>query len=352
MPTAPHDASSDSPVKRDADGTLAMTVVIGTQDRSADLAIALDSLANQTCDPRRFEILVVDNGSRDGTRDLVAARQATMPNLRYVTEPVPGLSNARNRGIADARAEIVGFFDDDGEAEPDWATIVLDTFASSPDIDAVGGRIHARWPGGDTPDWMSSAIAGHYAICDYGPERRDISFPEYPFGPNMAIRRGRLQAIGGFRSELGPLGGNIRSCGETDLFYRLEQRPLRVVYEPRAVVHHRIPKSRATRAWLLKRAYRFGRSTSAMQFLNGGYGRLGWLKHLVAGSAQVGLAALATTVAVISRKSPAVVVSRASFVTYKAGFLRGALSNLFSPSDGGSEPLPADATGARQGGGL
>ena len=351
MPKVTDDTSSDAPVKRDADGTLVMSLVIGTQDRAADLAIALDSLAKQTCDPRRFEIVVVDNGSRDGTRDLVAARQATMPNLRYVTEPVRGLSNARNRGIAEARAEIVGFFDDDGEAEPDWAQIILDTFASSPDIDAVGGRIDARWPGA-APVWVSRAIEGHYAVCNYGPARRDITFPEYPFGPNMAIRRSRLQAIGGFRSELGPLGSNVRSCGETDLFYRLQQRPLRVVYEPTAVVHHRIPQSRATRAWLLKRAYRFGRSTSAMQYLNGERRRLHWLQNVVRSSADAAGCAVAAAVAVVRRSHPAVVLSRASYLTYKAGFLRGALSHVFTQGESGRRPMSADATGARQGGSL
>jgi glucosyl-dolichyl phosphate glucuronosyltransferase len=334
----------------DPEGRLEMSIVIGTFDRCDTLSLALESLAKQTCDPRRFEIIVVDNGSTDGTRDLVAARQSTMRNLRYVVEPAIGLSNARNRGIAEARAGVVGFFDDDGEAEPDWAETVLRMFAEDPELDAMGGRIHPRWAG-EQPVWFSRAVEGHYAVCDYGPTRHEIAFPQYPFGPNMAIRRARLLAIGGFRGELGPTGGNIKSCGETDLFYRLHQRPLRVVYEPSAVVHHRIPNSRATRKWLLKRAYRFGHSTSAMQYLNGRHRRLWWVRHAATSVFQVAMAGVATATAAITRSPESVVVSRASFLTYQLGFLRGALTNVLTASEAGKSAVRRDAAaGASEGG--
>lgn len=73
-----------------------VSVAVCTRNRSRALARCLDSLAAQRFDSARTEILVVDNGSTDGTAAVVAGRQARLPRLRSLSEPVPGLSRARN----------------------------------------------------------------------------------------------------------------------------------------------------------------------------------------------------------------------------------------------------------------
>jgi glycosyltransferase involved in cell wall biosynthesis len=322
MPTTEHDAHDR------ARATMAMSIVIGTLNRCELLERSLRSLMAQRCPADRFEILVVDNGSTDGTLDLLEALSREATNLRVVKEPKRGLSNARNRGIAEARADLIGFFDDDAVAEPDWVDVLLRVFETEPEAGAAGGRIFVLWPG-PRPDWMPVSIEGYYGRCDYGSERKYLRYPEYPFGSNMVIRRERLLAINGFNTQLGPTGGNLMAGGEQDLFYRLYQTPIRVVYDPAAVVHHWAPPERVTKKWCLRRAFRHGMSNATMTFSNGETGFGVWSGKLAFASGQTVVGAVSTAVAWVSRAAPSVVVSRGANTCYWAGIARAATSNAF-----------------------
>jgi glucosyl-dolichyl phosphate glucuronosyltransferase len=304
-----------------------MSVVIGTLNRSDMLEPSLRSLLAQTIDPGLIEIVVVDNGSTDRTLNLVSELMAVAPHMRLVHEPKRGLSNARNRGIAEARAPLVAFFDDDGIAEPDWAERILKVFEDEPETGAVGGRIHVRWPAG-RPSWMPASLAGYYGHFDCGETRREIALPTYPFGPNMVIRRDRLQQIGGFRSELGPTGKNLMACGETDLFQRLHQVPLKVIYEPAAVVYHVVPPERATKKWSLVRAFRHGICSATMQYLNGDKRRRTWARRACLAGGRSLTSAASTTLGYLGRTSESTVMSRAGYVMYWTGFARASLNLL------------------------
>jgi len=111
-----------------------ITVVVCTRDRAPSLARCLASLAR--LDPPAAEVLVVDNAPRDGsTREAVAATP-----FRYVREERPGLDNARNRGIAEARGDIIAFTDDDVEVDPRWIGALATAF-QDPGIAGVTGRV-------------------------------------------------------------------------------------------------------------------------------------------------------------------------------------------------------------------
>ena len=309
---------------------LRMSIVIGTLNRCEMLTRSLNSIERQTCDPRWLEIIVVDNGSTDRTSAIVAEFATRMANLRYVLESTKGLSTARNRGIAEARAELVAFMDDDGEAEPNWAETVLRVFMEEPNTDAVGGPVLVRWPNEQNrrPDWMSDSLLGYYGGCYYGPVRRPLSFPEYPFGPNMVIRRDRLNQIHGFDSRLGPTGENLMVGGETDMFYRLHQLSPKVIYEPSAIVHHWTTTRRMTRTWCLKRAFTHGISIARMQFSNDNRARAHWLRRAVLGVWRMAISAFSTSVGWITRAKPAIVMSRCATTVYWTGNVRGAVANL------------------------
>ena len=96
------------------------SVVVPTLNRADSLRSAIESLLSQdTSLP--YEIIVVDNDSSDRTRDVVESfMKKAHGRLRYVFEGVPGLSVARNAGIAAANGEVVAFIDDDAMASPDW----------------------------------------------------------------------------------------------------------------------------------------------------------------------------------------------------------------------------------------
>jgi glycosyltransferase involved in cell wall biosynthesis len=308
-----------------------MSIVIGTLNRSDMLERSIETLLRQTVAADRLEIIVVDNGSTDNTREIVHRLMLKSPTLRYVEEPQKGLSNARNRGIQEARAPLVAFADDDAEAEPDWAEIILRVFESDSDVGAAGGKIFVRWPNDANvkPEWMPSSLEGYYGRCDYGNTRRVLSYPEYPFGANMVIRRDLLLKIGGFNAQLGPTGQNMMAGGETDMFFRLYQLKPKVVYEPTAIVHHWAPPDRVNRAWVKRRAFRHGIASAIMTYSNNSdRRRTRSALQFMRASTQLGIALVSTAIGALGRVSPSVVMSRRAMASYWAGMVRGSASNL------------------------
>ena len=99
-----------------------LTIVIATYNRAPYLLRTLKSLTNQTLDPERFEILVVNNNSTDDTKEVFARFATLYPtlSLRMVDELQQGISYVRNRGIAEAAGEYIVFLDDDEEANPEF----------------------------------------------------------------------------------------------------------------------------------------------------------------------------------------------------------------------------------------
>ena len=211
-----------------------MSIVVGTLNRGEVLGRSLDSLLAQDFPKDRYEIIVVDNGCTDGTEALVRARMATADNLRYVKEPKLGLSNARNKGIAESRFELVGFFDDDATAQARLAHAAHHYFCqrSRSPVPPAGPSSSAGPPRARTGCRRPAKATSATAITVRSAS--SSSFPSIPYGSNMVIRKEHLLAINGFSDKVGPKGGNMMSAGEQDLFSRLYKIPIRVMYEPAA----------------------------------------------------------------------------------------------------------------------
>jgi len=132
-----------------------VSVIVPTFNRAASLDALLADLKAQSGDPR-FEVLVADNGSADGTRAVVERHASDDHRVRYLFEPTPGASSARNAGIAAARAPILAFIDDDVRPRPDWVCAIVRAFAAHPEVDCIGGRVEPRWPT-PPPRWLTPA---------------------------------------------------------------------------------------------------------------------------------------------------------------------------------------------------
>src|SRR5437899_184406 len=104
-----------------------LTIAICTFNRADLLPRSLDSVRNQMRTSADLEIMIVDNGSTDHTRDMVAEVQAEDSRVRYVVEPNAGISHARNRALREARGEYLAFLDDDAWAEHDLRRKLLGT---------------------------------------------------------------------------------------------------------------------------------------------------------------------------------------------------------------------------------
>lgn len=228
-----------------------MSVIVCTRNRAALLERSLDALVHQEgVAADAYEVVVVDNGSTDDTRQVVQKAQRHSARVRYLYEPRPGLSVARNAGAAQARGEIVCFGDDDAIAAPDFVREVLCSFRD-PQVTCVGGKIVASWPDGEPPEWFAPRYANVVGQTSFGETDRWLNGCEFPFGGNLALKREVLHELGGFNENLGKKGGNNLWGEEMDLCHRMQQQGLRFLYNPRARVSHIVGRHRATKQYFV-----------------------------------------------------------------------------------------------------
>ncbi|MBF2064696.1 MAG: glycosyltransferase [Calothrix sp. C42_A2020_038] len=217
-----------------------ISIVVPTCNRPEQLKICLQSLQNLS--QRPDEILVVDNyPSSDVTRQLIEQ----MPDIRYIAEPRPGASIARNTGVEYAKGDIIAFIDDDMTAHTDWLTKLQQNFAE-PEVMAVTGLV---LPGELVTEAQQifeeywSFNRGYNQVnfdSDFFAKTKTYGVPVWLMGGsgNMAIRRQTFDLLGGFDTRLGA-GPQAAGCSEdSELFYRLLAKGLLCRYEPTAVAYH------------------------------------------------------------------------------------------------------------------
>lgn len=244
--------------------SMRISVVICTRNRESDLREALESLAAQDPPGEVCEVVVVDNGSTDATQKVVSDFTApSWLSVRYVYEGVPGVSKARNTGIAAARGEIVAFLDDDAIADQMWIRGHLEPYQDAPEVASVGGKNLGLWLA-QQPDWFGPEFNMLLGCAGFGDEPCTLTYPAKPLGGNMSIRKDVLTKLGGFPPLLGRKEGNLLSNEECEFFYRVSKTARKVVYAPDAVIYHKIYPWRATRRYLLRRWYWQGISDALM----------------------------------------------------------------------------------------
>jgi glycosyltransferase involved in cell wall biosynthesis len=246
-----NDCSSDR--RNRAGAFVNVTVIVCTYNRCQSLAKALDSVAASVLpDSVGWEVLVVDNNSKDRTREVVETYCRRYPRqFRYLFESKQGKSHALNSGILEARGDVVAFMDDDVIVEPTWLQLLTAPLGSG-DCAGVGGRIlpaRAFVP----PKWL--LLNGPYstgsmlALFDLGDQPGELREP--PFGTNMAFRKSVFGKYGAFRTDMGPCPGSELRNEDTEFGRRLLAGGERLWYEPSAIVYHAIPEERLERRYFL-----------------------------------------------------------------------------------------------------
>lgn len=202
-------------------GVPALSVVVPAHDAEATLGAQMDALLAQRWD-EPFEVIVVDNGSTDGTGALVEAATARDPRVRLLrADGGQGPSYARNAGIRHARAPLVACCDADDVVAPGWIASMSGAVAKH---DLVAGALEIDEL---NEPWV---VAGRGRSIASGPgEFRGLAFAH---GCNLGVRRDLFLAVGGFDERL-------TAGEEIDLAIRLKQRGVEAFYERRALVHYR-----------------------------------------------------------------------------------------------------------------
>jgi glycosyltransferase involved in cell wall biosynthesis len=235
-----------------------ISVIIATRDRAPLLATTLDAVAGQQSPGCAFEILVVDNASADGTPAVVrtAAAGAGVP-MTYLREERPGKSHALNTGVTHARGDLLVFTDDDVLPSRGWLAAFVRAVHETR-ADFATGRILPLWEA-PPPRWMSPALHGALSIADGGPERlalsKGLNEQITPMGGNLAVRRSITDRIGGWNPALGKRQGTLRSAEDHEFALRMFAAGFTGVYEPDAVVRHRVPADRLRRAYFQRWFY-------------------------------------------------------------------------------------------------
>ena len=246
-----------------------LSVIIPTRNRCQWLKDTIKSVSNQSLSPDSYEIIVVDNGSIDNTKAVVnTLKKRNRAQVRYVHENRPGLHNGRHSGLKKARGEILVYVDDDIIAAPIWLEMILKTFAAD-DVALVGGKVLPKWEG-EVPQWISlfkneiefGWTIGYLSLLDFGNASKEIP-GKYVFGCNFSVRKDVLVDCGGFHPDGMPEELiQYRGDGETALAQSIQARGYKIMYEPKALVYHRVPPKRLTVEYFCRRAFNQGVSES------------------------------------------------------------------------------------------
>ncbi len=262
-------------------------------------------------------MLVVDSASPPAEAARIA-RIAAKAGARLIRSEEPGLSIARNRGLAASGSAWTAFLDDDAVAGPDWAQQMCAAISALPAAAAaLGGRILPTWED-PLPGWWPPALRGVLTIVEWegrGEEGRDLPAGVAVYGANMAFHTAALLAIGGFPEELGRVGDRLLSGEEVEVLDRLRAKGLRVFYDGRITVRHSIQRERLRPDWLLDRMHWQG-ATDALRDR-----RRGMARRAPGAAAKL---MLQSPLLLWPQHSPSLLRARCG-AAYNLGYLRGAL---------------------------
>jgi len=227
-----------------------LSVIVATYNRKHELEELFASFSQQTLSPEQFEVIIVDDGSTDGTDQFIQELKSTLPfSIQYHYQENKGPGTARTLGMQEATGDVFIFIDSDCIAPPHYLQTIKGTFEKT-EIDAFGG-----------PDKSAEAFSAwdkavNYTMTSFmttgglrGSSGKKLA-RYYPRSFNMGLRREVFEKIGGF--------GSIYHYGEDIEFsHRILESGATVEYLDDAYVYH---KRRSTPAAFVKQIYKMGKA--------------------------------------------------------------------------------------------
>lgn len=240
-----------------------VTVLMATHNGAAWIERSLMSMTAVVPPPQGWKLIVVNNGSTDGTAAILHRFAERLP-LQVLHRARPGKNAALNLGLKHIEGDLVAFADDDVLVDPHWLVQLTAAAHAEPGYAAFGGCIRPEWPR-PPEQWILDWVPLGPAFVLTPPARRGPCPPESVWGPNMAVPAEVFRSGFQFDESIGPDGSTRYAMGsETSLTRRLAAAGQRCFHVPEAVVTHLIRPGQMTREWIVRRAFRAGRGKGVL----------------------------------------------------------------------------------------
>jgi glycosyltransferase involved in cell wall biosynthesis len=248
-----------------------ISIIIPTFNRATQLLLTLHSLVRLKTSRNLFEIIIIDNGSSDTTKEIVEKCQFENEDveIRYFYDDTPGLLSGRHRGAFESKGDILTFIDDDVNLSGTWLDSIITVMENRDDVDFLTGPnlpLYEKYP----PKWLDyfweNAYEGKYctwlSLLDLGGEIQEIH-PNFVWGLNFTIRKSVFLELGGFHPDNIPEQyQKFQGDGETGITMKAYEKGLKALYHPGVLLFHQVLPSRLTLEYFERRAYYQGVSNS------------------------------------------------------------------------------------------
>ena len=252
---------------------LDFTVAIPTYNGASKLPLVLEKLRSQiNTEDISWEVIVVDNNSSDNITEVLENFKAKWPEnipLRYCFEAEQGLAFARQRAIEESKGYFVGFLDDDNLAEPDWVAAAFKFGQEHQKAGAYNGKIIGDFE--VNPPENFNKIKPYLAIREHGSQPH-LFEPEklrLPPGAGLVIRKKAWSECVPNKLTLTGRIGKVMVAGEDyEALLYLHKGGWEIWYNPTMCIHHKIPKKRLEKEYLLSLGKGIGLATCQLRMVN------------------------------------------------------------------------------------
>ncbi len=236
----------------------AVTVLFATRNRATALPPVLQCLTRLTPPPGGWRLLIVDNGSTDGTPALLDAYRDRLP-LTVLREPRAGKNRALNAALPHLQGTLIVLTDDDVLPRADWLIRLRQAADAHPQAALFGGTVLPHWSR-PRPAWLTEDAVPFSVLYAQQKHAAGACSCTAIFGPNMAVRRDVFEAGHRFSESVGPDESRrlYAMGGETEFLRRVEAAGYAGWFVPEAVVGHIVRPEQLDEGWILQRAYRYG----------------------------------------------------------------------------------------------